>query len=158
MQLISLGILSHDSDDSAEPIDREDYLAFLNSTIQSRAPTPPNSPTREQPHEEQRNSQQITSQTTSQNATRLLDDWAEVPWREQRVLPEYIHSLSVYPLSSIFATCFHDELQDLLHEWCDENGNLLNERDQHELNMVLKRMHLLENSIDHLQRVCPVGR
>lgn len=157
---LHLSYLSSDSNSSNEgsdtdnspvsPIDRETYMNYLNSradnnnfnqnssystpTHTSQYPTaPPNSPI-EFTHEE----------------------WVQVPWTEQE--EKLIQSLAVYPTASVFATCFQEELTSIFNEWFDENGDLLDDSESKELNLLLERKQILEASIDYLSRAVPLGR
>ncbi|KAJ3259125.1 hypothetical protein HK103_003012 [Boothiomyces macroporosus] len=82
-----------------------------------------------------------------------------VKWSESiKEVPDFIKSMGVYPISTVFATCFQEELDDLNNTWRDENGELLDTEDVQELEKVLKRIDLLENSIEFLKRCVPPGR
>ncbi|KAJ3270023.1 hypothetical protein HDV01_000734 [Terramyces sp. JEL0728] len=87
------------------------------------------------------------------------DSFTTVKWSESiREVPDFIRSMGVYPISTVFATCFQEELDDLNNTWRDEDGELLATEDIVELEAVLKRIDLLENSIDFLKRCVPPGR
>jgi hypothetical protein len=161
--LLSMSYFTSDSNASNEesetdsspvsPIDREMYMQFLTSNLNINTNTNQtpsySTPTPISPYP-----------STPPNSPCTHEEWIQVPWTEQQEnsIPAFIQSMAVYPIASVFATCFQEELTSIFNDWFDENGDLLDDAESKELNLLLERKQMLETSIEYLSRVVPIGR